>query len=167
MILSATLQAERLLRRRFAPGDPLSLSEIFPEADLAQTELALKETLASGVTRAQISTQILLPADPVRFLKYSVAPLYNRDQQIAGAVLAFHDAPLAKSRSARDHFGLGVEPGATIEHLDRGLFIVNPRQTITAFNRTAQELTGLAPEEVDAATAGRSSRRTTAKPGAP
>ena len=45
VILSATLQAERLLRRRFTPGHTLPLSEIFPEAYLAQAELAFKETL--------------------------------------------------------------------------------------------------------------------------
>ncbi len=77
VILSATLQAERLFRRRFAPGHPLPLSEIFPEAHLAQAELAFKETLEAGVMRAQILTQVRLPADEVRFLKYSVAPLYE------------------------------------------------------------------------------------------
>ena len=148
VILSATLQAERLLRRRFAPGQTLSLSEIFPEAYLAQAELALKETLESGVMRAQILTQILLPSEQVRFLKYSVAPLYGQDQKIIGAVLAFHDDTLTKSWSAWDDFGLGVEPDAVFEHLDRGLFIVNQRRTITAFNRTAQELTGFSPDEV-------------------
>ena len=66
VILSATLQAERLLRRRFAPGQTLPLSEIFPEAYLAQAELAFKETLASGVMRAQILTQIRLPSEQAR-----------------------------------------------------------------------------------------------------
>ena len=34
------------------------------------------------------------------------------------------------------------------EDFDRGLFIVNQRRTITAFNRTAQEITGFSPDEV-------------------
>ena len=147
VILSATLQAERLLRRRFTPGQTLALSVIFPEPYLAQAALALQETLESGVMRAQLLTQVLLPSDQVRFLKYSVAPLYDRDQNIIGAVLALHDDPLTQSRSAWSNFGLSVAPEAVFEHLDRGLFIVNPRLTITAFNRTAQELTGFNPEE--------------------
>ena len=98
--------------------------------------------------RAQLLTQILLPSEQVRFLKYSVAPLYGQDQKIIGAVLAFHDDTLTKSWSAWSNFGLSVAPGAVFEHLDRGLFIVNQRRTITAFNRTAQELTGFSPEEV-------------------
>ena len=120
VILSATLQAERLLRRRFAPGQTLPLSEIFPEAYLAQAELALKETLASGVMRAQILTQIRLPSEQARFLKYSVAPLYSPDQKITGAVLAFHDDPHTKSRSAWDNLGLGVGP-------ERGVRAPGPR----------------------------------------
>ncbi|MDP2046804.1 MAG: sigma 54-interacting transcriptional regulator, partial [Deltaproteobacteria bacterium] len=148
VILSATLQAERLLRTRLEPGQTVALSEIFPEPYLAQAELALTETLNSGVLRAQLLTQILLPAGKVRFLKYSVAPLYGRDRKIIGAVLAFHDDILTKSWSDWSDFGLGVKPGAVFEHLDRGLFIVNQRRTITAFNRTAQELTGFSAEEV-------------------
>src|SRR3989339_459877 len=54
VILSATLQAERLLRTRLEPGQTVALSEIFPEPYLAQAELALKETLNSGVLRAQL-----------------------------------------------------------------------------------------------------------------
>jgi PAS domain S-box-containing protein len=148
VILSATLQTERLFRRSFVPGHTLPLSEIFPAAHQAQAELAFKETLESGVMRAQILTQIRLPSDEVRFLKYSVAPLFSPDQKIIGAVLAFHDDTPSQSWSARDSFGLGVESEAVFEHLDRGLFIVNPRRTITAFNRTAQEFTGFSPDEV-------------------
>jgi hypothetical protein len=78
VILSATLQAERFLRSRFTPGQPLSLSAIFPEPYLAQATLALKETLESGVMSAHLLTRILLPSREGQFLKYSVAPLYAR-----------------------------------------------------------------------------------------
>jgi PAS domain S-box-containing protein len=148
VILSATLQAERLLRSRFTPGQTLFLPAIFPEPYLAQATLALKETLESGVMRAQLLTRILLPSQEVRFLKYSVAPLYGQDLKITGAVLVFHDDPLTKTGAAWPNFGLPVAPGAVFEHLDRGLLIINPRLTITAFNRTAQELTGFSPAEV-------------------
>jgi PAS domain S-box-containing protein len=63
-------------------------------------------------------------------------------------VLAFHDDTLTKSWSDWSNFGLGVKPGAVFEYLDRGLFIVNQRRIITAFNRTAQEFTGFSPAEV-------------------
>lgn len=148
VILSATLQAERLLRRRLEHGRTLTLAEIFPEPYLPQAELAWRETLQTGTLRANLLTQIRLESGLVRFLKYSVAPLYGRDEQIVGAVLAFHDDTLTRSPSAWANFGLGVEPDAVFEHFDRGLFIVNQRRHITAFNRAAQEITGYSQEEV-------------------
>jgi PAS domain S-box-containing protein len=148
IILSATLQAERLLRRRLEPGQRLVLTELFPEPYLPQAEMAFRETLESGVLRAQILTQVHLTPDQTRFLKYSISPLYGQAQKIVGAVLAFHDDPLTKSWSAGSDFGLGVAPDAVFDNLDRGLFVVNERRIITAFNRTAQEITGFCLEEV-------------------
>jgi len=147
-ILSATLQTERLLRRRLDYGQILSLAEIFTDPYLPQAELALRETLQAGVRRANLLAQIRLKSDLVRFLKYSVAPLYGRDQQIIGAVLTFHDDTLTKAWSTWANFGLGVEPDAVFENFDRGLFVVNQRRRITAFNRLAREITGFSQEEV-------------------
>ncbi len=148
VILAATLQAERLLRRRLEPGQTLSLAEIFPEPYLPQAEVALQEALEAGVLRAQLLTQVRLESGQAQFRKYSVTPLYGPEQRIIGAVLAFHDDPPATSRPTWSDFGLGVEPGAVFENFDRGLFIVNQRRTITAFNRTAQEITGFSAAEV-------------------
>jgi PAS domain S-box-containing protein len=148
VILSATLQAERLLRRRLEHGQTLALLDVFPDPYLAEAETALREALESGIMRANILTQVRLASGLVLFLKYSVTPLFNADKEIIGAVLAFHDDTLTHSWSNWSNFGLGVDPAAVFEDFDRGLFVVNYRQNITAFNRTAQELTGFRPEEV-------------------
>ena len=74
VILSATLQAERLLKRRLEPGQSLALDELFPEVCLPQAELAFRETLESGVMRAQVLIQVRLEPDQPRFLKYSISP---------------------------------------------------------------------------------------------
>ena len=148
VILSATLQAERLLRRHLEYGQTLALTDIFPDPYLSQAEMAVREALESGVMRANILTQVRLASGLVLFLKYSVAPLYSEDKEIIGAVLAFHDDTLTQFWSTWSNFGLGVDPAAVFEDFDRGLFVVNYRRSITAFNRTAQELTGFRPEEV-------------------
>jgi PAS domain S-box-containing protein len=148
VILSATLQAERLLRRRLEHGQSLSLAELFPEPYLSQAEMTLRETLESGVMRAQVLTQVRLEPDQTRSLKYSISPLYDRGREIIGAVWAFHDDTLTRPWSTWSDLGLGVDPGAVFEDFDRGLFVVNQRRTITAFNRTAQEITGFSPDEV-------------------
>ncbi|MBM4275890.1 MAG: PAS domain-containing protein [Deltaproteobacteria bacterium] len=84
--------------------------------------------------------QIGREADSVLFLKCSVAPLYNQNQEIIGAILTFHDVPAA-------NFSLGVEPEAVFENLDRGFFIVDQHWRLTAFNKKAQEITGFRKEE--------------------
>ena len=110
VILSITLQAERLLRRRLESGQVLTLAEIFTTDHLSQAELAVKEALTAGISRSQLLAQIHLKSDQVLFLKYSVAPLYSPDQEITGAVLTFHDDTLTRAWSAWSNFGLGVTP---------------------------------------------------------
>jgi len=147
VILSANLQAERLLRRRLEHGQTLPLAEIFTPEHLSQAELAVQEALDAGTLRSHLLAQFLQEDDHVLFLKYSVSPLYRPDQEIMGVVLTFHDDTLTRSWSAWSDFGPGVEPDAVFEHLDRGVFVVNDRWRIMAFNQRAQEITGFTQEE--------------------
>jgi PAS domain S-box-containing protein len=146
-VLSATLQAERLLKRRLEPGQILPLADIFPEPYLSQVEAALQETFKTGTTRSQMQVQLRLGADSVIFLKCSLSPLYSPGRKISGGVLTFHDEALTLAGSTWSNFGLGVEPEAVFENLDRGLFIVDQRWRIRAFNKKAQEITGYPKEE--------------------
>lgn len=147
VILAATLQAERLLRRRLEPGRVVPLATLFPSDHLEQARLAVEEALTAGTSRSHLLARFSLPAGQALFLKYSVTPLHGPDRQITGVVLTLHDDTLTHARSAWSDFGLGVPPEAVLEHLDRGLFVVNERQRIMAFNRRAQEITGFSPEE--------------------
>lgn len=147
VILSATLQAERLLRRRLPPGQVLPLAEIFAPEHLSQAELAIQEALTKGTLRANLPVRIHLESDYALFLKYSVTPLYSPGERITGVVLTLHDDTPTRVWSAWSDFGLGVEPEAVFEHLDRGVFVVNDRWRITAFNRKAQEITGFTQDE--------------------
>ncbi len=147
-ILSATLQAERLLQRRLEHGQRLSLSDIVTGPYLPQLESAFQETLEAGVMRANLMAQIRLDRDRMLFLKYSLTPLYNQDKKIIGVLLTFHDDTLSRAWSEWSNLGLGVAPEAVFENFDRGLFVVNTRRRITVFNRMAQEITGFSPDEV-------------------
>lgn len=148
VILSATLQAERLLRRRLEPGRVVSLAAIFAPDHLEPAERAVEEALTAGTLRANLPALFSLPSGRVLPLNYSVAPLYGPDQQISGVVLTLHDDNMTRAWSAWSDFGPAVPPEAVFEHLDRGLFVVNERQRVLAFNRQAQEITGFSPEEV-------------------
>ncbi|MFZ5450848.1 MAG: sigma 54-interacting transcriptional regulator [Thermodesulfobacteriota bacterium] len=146
-VLSATLQAERLLRRRLEPGQVLPLAEIFLEPHLSQVAEALQETWQTGASRSHLLVQIRRGTDAPIFLKCSLSPLYSPEAEISGAVLAFHDDALTVAWSAWSNIGMGVEPEAVFENLDRGVFIVDQRWRIRAFNKRAQEITGFQREE--------------------
>lgn len=147
IILSANLQAERLLRRRLEPGRKLALAEIFTPEYLPQAELAVQEALSSGTLRSNLLAQVQLESDNVLFLKYSVTPLYSPGDAIIGVVFTLHGDTLTRAWSAWSNFGIGVEPDAVFEHLDRGVFVINDRWRITAFNRQAQRITGFTQQE--------------------
>ena len=147
VILSATLQAERLLRRRLEPGRIVPLAAIFAPDHLEPAELAFGEALTAGTSRSNLLARFSLPKGQMLSLKYSVAPLYGPGQKITGVVLTLHDDTPTRAGSGWSDFGPGVPPEAVLEHLHRGVFVVNERQRLVAFNRRAQEITGFAPEE--------------------
>jgi len=147
VILSATLQAERLLRRRLEPGRIVPLAAIFAPDHLEPAELAFTEALTAGTSRSNLLARFSLPKGQALSLKYSVAPLYGPDQKITGVVLTLHDDTPTRAGSGWSDFGPGVPPEAVLEHLHRGVFVVNERQRVVAFNRQAQEITGFTPEE--------------------
>jgi len=89
-ILSASPQAERLLRIELCRGQFLPLEHLFGEKHLAQAETAWREALESGVSRANLLAEVQLKSGATRFLNYSVSPLYNLRDRITGAILTFH-----------------------------------------------------------------------------
>ncbi len=144
IILSATLQAERLLKRRLEPGQNLPFPDLLTEPYIPQLEQAFQEALKDGVMRANLPAEVRLGPNRTAGLKCSLAPLYDGNRGIVGAVLTFHDD--APGRSWPE-WGLGASPEAVLENLDRGLFIVDHRRAIVAFNRRAQEITGFGRDE--------------------
>ncbi len=146
-ILSASLQAERLLRTELGRGQALALKHLLTAKYLPQAELALKECLDSGVSRANLLAELRPVAGQSRFLNYSVTPLYNTENVITGAVLTFRDSTLTRSWTDWSSPGLG-DRDALLEHLSQGVFTVNTAWRLTSFNKKAEEITGLKREEV-------------------
>jgi len=147
-VLSASLQAERLLRCKLERGQPLSLKHLFGEQYLPQAEVALKEALEGGVSRANLMAQVSPKSGPSLFLNYSVSPLYSQEDEIIGAVLTFRDHTPTRAWPNRANGGLEVAPQALFENFGRGIFTVNNLWRITGFNKMAQEITGFSRQEV-------------------
>lgn len=144
-ILSASLQAERLFRRKLVHGQLLPLDNLFKNQYLSQVELALQEALQEGTIRSNLLTEIDIEPGKTFFLNYSVAPLYDQQDRIIGATLTFRDNTLTRAWS--DWLGLGVEFDALFEHLAEGVFTINSRWQISSFNQRAQEITGFPRQE--------------------
>lgn len=147
-ILSASLQAERLLRTNLSRGQILPLERIVTDQYLPQTELALREALQVGTSSSNLMAQITLESGLTIFINYSVAPLYDQEDRIIGAILTFRDTTTARAWTAWANGGLGIEVDALFENLAEGVFTINNRWRITGFNQRAQEITGFKREEV-------------------
>lgn len=147
-ILSASLQAERLLRREVRRGRLLPLEELFSPAALPQAAAACREALQDGMASSNLLGEVKPGPGPAFFLHYSVLPLFNQKDKITGLILVFRDSTLSRAWSAWNGHRREVGPEAALEHYHRGVFIIDRLFRITSFNRMARELTGFGPKEV-------------------
>ncbi len=147
-ILSANLQAERLLQVKLNRGKILPLELLVTEKYLPQAELALQETLQDGTSSSNLLAQFALSPDSTIFLNYSVDPLQNHEDKIIGAILTLRDNTTAQAWTAWSADGLGIEFDALFENLAEAVFTINNRWRITGFNRRAEEVTGFKRQEI-------------------
>ena len=141
-ILSANLQAERLLRVNLNRGQSLPLEVLVSEKNLSQAELAFQEALQKGTSSANLLAQFGLAPDHTVYLNYSIDPLYNHEDKIIGAILTLRDNTTARAWTAWSAEGTGIEFDALFDNLAEAVFIINNRWRITGFNRRAEEITG-------------------------
>jgi PAS domain S-box-containing protein len=147
-ILSANLQAERLLQVKLNRGQALPLELLVSKKYLPQAELAFRNALKTGSSTSNLLAQVNLTPDDTRFLNYSVAPLHNHEDKIIGVILTLRDNTTTRAWTAWSANGQGVEFSALFENLAEGVFTINRRWRITGFNRRAEEVTGFTRGEV-------------------
>ncbi len=148
LILSANLQAERLLRIKLNRGQSLPLELLVNGKNLPQAELAFKEALQNGTSSSNLLAQFGLAPDDTVYLNYSIDPLYNHTDNIIGAILTLRDNTTARAWTAWSAEGLGIEFDAMFDNLAEAVFIINKRWRITGFNRRAEDLTGFKRQQV-------------------
>jgi len=147
-ILSANLQAERLLRVKLKRGQLLPLELLVTEKYLSQAQSAFQEAMQKGTSSANLLAQFSLIPDHTIFLNYSIDPLYTPDDKKIGIILTLRDNTTARAWTAWSADGLGIEFDALFENLAEAVFTINKRWRITGFNRRAEELTGFSRQEV-------------------
>jgi PAS domain S-box-containing protein len=147
-ILSANLQAERLLRIKLNRGQLLPLELLVSEKDLPQAELAFQDALREGISRANLLGRFVPTSDHSIYLNYSIDPLYNHEEKIIAAILSLRENTTARAWTAWSSNGSGIEFDSFLDNLAEAVFSINTRWRITGFNRRAEEITGFKRHEV-------------------
>jgi PAS domain S-box-containing protein len=147
-ILSANLQAERLLRVKLNRGQSLPLELLVSEKYLPQAELAFREALQDSTSSSNLLAQFGLAPDYTIYLNYSIDPLYNHEDKIIGVMLTLRDNTTTRAWTAWSADGSGIEFDALFENLAEAVFTINKRWRITGFNRRAEEVTGFTRQTV-------------------
>ncbi len=144
-VMSANSQAEMILKRSFNPGRDFNLSDIITRQTLPDIERALEEVLLNGHPRENL--EAVLENGSIA-LNLSVNPILDPDKKIIGAILAFRckGPGLALPETEDDNLFVGYD--TLFDQMAEGVFTINSRWKITAFNRRAQEITGFSSEEV-------------------
>jgi len=145
-ILSANLQAERVLKRRVAPGERFDLTSLVTEHHRPNAEMVLIEAIEGGHSHTNLIFEISQTSGPPISLICSINPLHDRKRKLIGLVLTMRekqpDRQAAEGKASRF-----LEYDVLFENLAEGIFTIDNRWRITAFNQRAQEITGVAREE--------------------
>ena len=96
-ILSANLQAERLLRIKLNRGQLLPLELLVSEKDLPHAELSFQEALREGISRANLLGHFVPTSNHSIYLNYSIDPLFNHEEKIIAAILTLRENTTARA----------------------------------------------------------------------
>ena len=146
-IMSANLQAERILRRELSCGQSLSLADIVTGPHLSEARVAFKEALEGRLSSANLPAKVALAEGLPVSLFYSVTPLFVTPDRVIGVMFSFRDRHSQSSRKRVD-LEFNIEYDTLFENMAEGIFSINTRWRITAFNQRAQDITGFRREEV-------------------
>jgi PAS domain S-box-containing protein len=146
-VLSANLQAERILKRGLVPGQDFDLADLTGPPHLDRARAALDETLGEGASVSDLEVWLASGPGPAENVTLSSAPLFDERGGLNGAILVFSQ-PQPPARDPTPSRSLGVEFDHLFEHLAEGVFTINYRWRITSFNHQAEAITGFTRQEV-------------------
>ena len=146
-IMSANLQAERLFRRRLLSGQTLSIEQVVSEEYREEATQAWREAL-DGHSRSNLMAKVYLGSGFPLPITFSIDPLFGAGSKVIGVLFTIRDPVSVGSGGQERHPDPIWQYDTLFEHLAEGVFTINNRWRITAFNRRAQEITGYQSEEV-------------------
>lgn len=147
-IMSANLQSERIFKIRFPRSRAIDFTRIFADEYRQQADSAINDALRNGRSCSSLivgsSIQYGIPA----LLVFSVTPLFGPGDDVIGAILTFSEQDIKTHHKEMSETGHSVGYDTLFEQLAEGVFTINTRWRITAFNKRAQDITGFTREEV-------------------
>jgi len=147
-LLSANLQAERLLGATLERGQNFDPAAMVARPHRDRLRAAIKDALEGGHATADLVTPI--GRDPARLTPAtaSVTPLSDEQNRVVAVVLTL--SPGAPTAGGEGTAGreVDVEFDRLFENLAEGVFTINHRWRITSFNLRAQQITGFRRDEV-------------------
>ena len=147
-VMSANLQAEKILMMRFNPGQTFDITTRITNEDLKKLEGALEATFLLGNSRENLEATISNGSGVFIELILSVNPILDHNKKIIGAILTFRQQASGSRIPEVEDENLFVGYDTLFDQMAEGVFTINSRWKITAFNRRAQEITGFTREEV-------------------
>ncbi len=144
-VMSANLPAEKILRRRLPKGALMDLSEVIAEPHRREVLTAFREAVERGLSTSGLLAETFEKSGSPEAFTVSFDPLYGPSDEIIG-VLVTLTQKLVNGKTSPHEESLAYD--SVFEQLAEGVFTINDRWRITAFNRRAQEITGYRLEEV-------------------
>ena len=146
-VMSANSQAEKILMIPLNPGQTFNITSRITGNHQTNFERSLDSTLVHGLSHENQEIIISPGTGNYLTLVFSINPIFE-NSEIIGAILTFHPKPLKSTLPKPEDENLFVGYGTLFDQMAEGVFTINSRWKITAFNKRAQEITGFSREEV-------------------
>jgi PAS domain S-box-containing protein len=144
-VMGANLPAEKIFRRRLPKGALIDLVAAIAEPHRREVLAAFHEAVGKGVSTSGLLAETFVESGFPEIFTVSFDPLCGDGDEIIGVLVTFKKK-LASGKAAPHEDMLAYD--SVFEQLAEGVFTINDRWRITAFNRRAQEITGYRSEEV-------------------
>ncbi|MFH1057482.1 MAG: sigma 54-interacting transcriptional regulator [Pseudomonadota bacterium] len=153
-LMAANQRAQALLGPEVQPGDALRIEDLVEGPSLGLVLSALDAALGKGEHSAEVEARLLDQGGRGHECVLEVGPVFGHGRQVVGALVNFRRddcaALFVEQAEAEDNLPslprLGYQN--LFESLAEGIFTINTRWRITAFNHTAEKITGYSREEV-------------------
>lgn len=153
-ITGMNLTAKHLLGGSFETGQHLRPEQLFQSEGQQDVISALSAALGRGESRQGIRAPLTDSTGHTFQAEIAASPIVGQSGMVEGAIFNFRDtdfSPLRDSRYDPDE-RLPKMPrmaySALVDNLAEGIFTINTRWRITAFNQAAERITGYRREEV-------------------